>query len=154
MRDDLVAAVQRAGEDYAAFIESQPPESLQRRPSAEEWTAAELSGHVAEFPTVLAQQARQLIANPGALLGRDPDDASRLAAVTRLGAAGPIEAAAAVREGVHKAAELLKDLPAHAWEIKGRHRRAGEITVAQLVENFIVGHIHEHLNQARTAVAS
>src|SRR5438067_8437519 len=106
--EEIVAAIEQAGEDYARFIEVQSPEAFHRRPAPEEWTAAELTGHVAESPVTFSAQALKLSRGPGSQLGRSLDDPGRLAAVEKLAGAGPVEAAAAVRSGVKEAAGSLR----------------------------------------------
>ena len=126
--EELLEGLERAGEEYARFIEGQSPEAFHRRPGPDEWTAAELTGHVSEFPATFADQAR------------------------RLAGAGPPEAAEAVRRSVREAVESLRGLPPDAWQATGRHQRYGDMTVAQVVERFILNHLREHLDQARAAV--
>jgi hypothetical protein len=150
--EELLESLERAGEEYAQFIEGQSPEAFHRRPGPDEWTAAELTGHVSEFPATFADQARRLASSPGAPLGRTLDDPGRLAALARLAGAGPPEAAEAVRRSVREAVESLRGLPPDAWQVTGRHQRYGDMTVAQVVERFILNHLREHLDQARAAV--
>ena len=152
-KDELIAAIEQAGEEYARFIETQADEPFHRRPGLDEWTAAELTGHVAEFPTTFADQARRLADAPGSPLGRALDDPGRLAAVARLAGVGPAEAAAQVRETVRRAAETLRAIPPDGWQARGQHR-TGELTVAEVVERFIATHLRDHLAQARAAVGS
>ena len=152
--EQLIVDLEQAGEDYARFIEAQSPEAFQRRPAPEEWTAAELTGHVAEFPATFSEQARRVAESPGLQLGRSLDDPGRLAAVAKLAGAGPAEAAAMVRSGVQQAASTLRGIPAAGWEAKGQHRSLGEMSVAEVVERFIVCHLREHLRQARATVGA
>ncbi len=152
--NELVAALERAGEEYAGFIETQPLEKFHHRPAPEEWTAAELTGHVAEFPATFAAQARRLAQNPGVQLGRSLDDPGRLAAVARLAGAGPVEGAAAVRRCVQEALASLREIPPVGWSVRGQHPRLGEVTVVEVAERFIVSHLQEHLEQARATVGA
>ncbi len=73
---EMVAAIERAGEDYARFVEAQSAEALERRPGSGEWCAGELTGHVAEFPATFAEQARRLAESPGSKVGRQLLDCS------------------------------------------------------------------------------
>jgi DinB superfamily len=152
--EEIVAAIEQAGEDYARFIEAQSPEAFHRRPAPEEWTAAELTGHVAEFPVTFSEQARRVSESPGLQLGRSLDDPGRLAAVEKLAGAGPVEAAAAVRGGIRQAADSLRGISEAGWQAKGQHPRLGEISAREVVEHFILDHLREHLKQARAAVGA
>jgi hypothetical protein len=152
--EELIASIQQAGEDYAAFIEMQSPEAFHRRPAEGEWSAAELSGHVAEFPTTFTEQAGRLAASPGMQIGRAPDDPGRLGAVASMAEASPADAATAVRRAVQQAASSLRGIRADGWQVKGRHQRLGEMTVTEVVEHFVADHLRDHLIQAREAVGS
>ena len=150
----MVAAIEQAGEDYARLVEGLSDEQFKRRPAVEEWTTEELTGHVAEFPTTFADQARRLAASPGLRVGRTLDDPGRLAAVGRLEGAGPAEAAGKVRGAVHRAISELRQIPAEGWRVKGQHVRLGEMAVAELVEHLILDHLRDHLDQAKVAAGT
>src|SRR5438093_9069324 len=152
--DELIVTIERVGEEYAQFIEAQSEEAFHRRPAPDEWTAAELTGHVAEFPVTFSAQALRLSKNPNAQLGRSLDDPGRLAAVEKLAGAGPAEAAAQVRGGIKEAVAALRAISPDGWRVKGDHPRLGEIMVAEVVEHFIVDHIQDHLDQARQTVGA
>jgi hypothetical protein len=150
--EQLVADIEHAGEEYARFIEVQSDEAFHRRPAPEEWTAAELTGHVAEFPVTFSGQARTLADSPGLRIGRGLDDPGRLAAVEKLAGAGPVDAAAAVRDGVKQAAATLRTIPPDSWQARGNHPRYGEFTVRDIADRFILTHLRDHLEQAKAAV--
>ena len=152
--EELVASIERSGEEYAGFIEGQSEEAFHRRPAPNEWTAAELTGHVAEFPVTFSEQARRLANSPGLQIGRGLDDPGRLAAVEKLAGAGPAEAAVAVRQGAQQAVGTLRAVPSDRWQVKGQHPRLGELSVAEIVEHFIADHLRDHLEQARAAVGA
>lgn len=152
--EELVASIERSGEQYASFIETQTDEAFHRRPALDEWSAAELTGHVAEFPITFSEQARRVAASPGLQIGRTLDDPGRLAAVEKLAGAGPAKAAGAVREGVRQAVATLRSIPSDRWTVKGKHPRLGELSISELVEHFIADHLQDHLEQAREAVGA
>lgn len=148
---ELIAAVEQAAEAYAAFIARQSETAFHRRPAPDEWTAAELTGHVAEFPSTFAEQVRRLANNPSAPIGRSLEDPGRLSAVARLAGAGPAAAAGEVRTGLQQALATLGSIPAAGWEVRGQHPRFGSVSVAELVERLILSHLRDHLEQARAA---
>jgi uncharacterized damage-inducible protein DinB len=152
--EELIANIEQAGKEYADFIERQSPEALHRRPSEGEWSAAELTGHVAEFPGTFADQARRLAESPGMQIGRAADDPGRLGAVAGMAHASPGEAAAAVTRGVQQALGSLRAIPADGWRVKGKHQRLGEMSVTEVVQHFIADHLRDHLVQAKNAVGS
>lgn len=150
--EDLAGAVREAGEAFASFIAGLSDEAFHRRPAAEEWSAAELAGHAAEFPVTFAKQAAELAVQPGTRLGRQLDAPGRLAAIERLQGARPVEAAALVLAAAGEAATLLAGISPEGWDAEGARVVNGEsITARALVETFVLGHLRLHLAQARAA---
>ncbi len=149
--DDLIAAIERAGEAYARWVETLTDEQFTRRPDPNEWTAAEITGHVSEAPSTFASHARRLAEEGGGKAGRPPEDPGRLAAVQRLAGRGPKEGAALVREGVREACATLRTIPDAGWDVEGDHSRMGKVTVRGLVESSIRDHLEGHLEQAKMA---
>ena len=68
--EEFVGTLERVGEEFAHLIEGQSDEAFHRRPAEEEWTAAEVTGHVAEFPVTFAAQALRLSGSQLARGGR------------------------------------------------------------------------------------
>ena len=148
---ELISQIEQVGEEFARFVEGLPPEAFHRRPGPDDWTTAEVTGHVSEAPVTFATHIRRVAERPGAAVGRAPDDPGRLAAVARLGDAGPAEGAQLVRRGVREACDILRTIPAEGWQARGMHPQLGEITVTEMAERAILGHVRGHLAQAREA---
>jgi hypothetical protein len=150
---ELIESIAQAGEAYAAFIENLSDAAFQRRPAPEEWSAAEITGHLAEFPLSKAEQVRQVAANPGLAVGRPRDDPDRVAALARLAESCPLEAAAAVRATVRKALTTLRDISPEGWSATAAHSRMGTVTVRAMMQRSL-HHMREHLEQARRAAGA
>lgn len=150
---ERIELVAQAGEAYAVFIESLSEVAFHRRPAADAWSAAEITGHVAEFPLTKAEQVQQVAANPGLEVGRPRDDAGRVAALARMVEAGPVEAAAAVRATVQQAVATLRTLPPNGWSATAEHSRMGTVTVRAMMQRSL-NHMGEHLEQARIAAGT
>lgn len=151
---ELIDLIAVRGEAFATFIEGLDDASFRRRPAEDAWSAAELAGHVSEFPRTFALDAARLAANPGAGVGRNLDDEGRLAALGRIGDRSPAAAAELVREAIGEASTVLGTIPADGWEVEGVRVANGEaIAVSKLVDTFVVGHLALHLKQAQEAVA-
>ena len=146
-----MAAIAASGEAFAAYIESLSTEAFHRRPEPEAWSAAELSGHVVEFPVTFARQCAVVAAEPGRAIGRNLDDPGRLAAIRTLQGRGPAEAAAAIRATMAVAVETLRNIPAAGWEAVGRQPDGSDVAVRVIAEWRIAGHLVMHLEQARVA---
>jgi hypothetical protein len=152
--EQLLDDVAAAGEEFARFVEGLPADVIHRRSGGEEWSVAEISGHVAESPLFHVTTVRRLLADPQTTFGRPREDARRLAAVPSLAGAAPAEVAAAVRRTFGEVLTVLKALTPDAWQARGRLHNGEERTVEQTVETSIVEHVRDHLKQARAVVAA
>lgn len=149
--DQLIAAVEQAGQEYADWVETLTDEQFRRRPAPNEWTAAEITGHVSEAPLTFARHALRLAREGGGKAGRPPSDPDRMAAVARLADRDAREGAKLVREGVAEACAVLRQIPADGWDTLGEHLRMGQLSVRGLVEAAVLEHIQGHLRQAKEA---
>jgi hypothetical protein len=148
---ELIAAIEQAGEAYASFVATLSDEQFHRRPAPEEWSAAEITGHVSEAPLTFANHVRRVAEAGGGSAGRPPDDPGRLAAVARLAGRGPAEGAQLVREGVRAACAVLRGVTDAGWDVQCQHARLGPMSVRGLVESSILDHLRGHLEQAKAA---
>lgn len=116
-----------------------------------EWSATEILAHVAEFMPYWAEQAAQVAARgrDGEPFGRTHDDPARIAAVDAHAHDPLDESEARAVEATRTAIATLRRIPADGWARTAVHARRGEMTVAQIVEQFIVHHLDEHSSQAR-----
>lgn len=149
--EQLIVAFQQVGEEYARLIEARPEAAFHHRPPGE-WSAAEVSGHLAEFAVTLAGQAVGVAQHAGSWIARPPEDPGRMAAVRGMAQASPAAAAAAVRNGIGQGVALLRGIPPEGWQAGSTHPRFGELTVAQYVEKLLIGHCRAHVDQARAAM--
>jgi hypothetical protein len=148
---NLIAEIEQLGEAYASFVETLTEEQFRRRPAPDEWTAAEITGHVSEAPLTFARHAKALAEQGGGPAGRAPDDPDRLAAVERLADRGPKQGADLVREGVREACEILRGISEAGWGVEAEHMRMGTVTVRAITESSVRDHLAGHLRQAREA---
>ena len=151
---DLIAAIAQAGEEFAGFVETLSDDQFHRRPAPEEWSAAEITGHVSEAPLTFANHARRVEAEGGGAVGRALDEPGRLAAVERLAGRGPKDGAQLVRDGVREACTILGGLSAEGWQAKGQSPRLGDVTMLVFVEDVVLKHVQGHLRQARDAAGA
>ena len=150
---ELIAQIEQVAEGYARFVEALTEEQFRRRPDPNEWTVAEITGHVSEAPLTFSTHARRLALEGGGKAGRPPEDPGRLAAVARLADRGPKEGADLVRMGVREACAVLRSIPEEGWSVEGDHIREGKLTVRSLVQSSLLDHLHGHLQQAKEAAA-
>ncbi|MFN0145702.1 MAG: DinB family protein [Dehalococcoidia bacterium] len=151
--EELSAQVESVANLIAEIVEACPPTSFGH--PVDEWALANLAGHVAEFPLTFARQAARLAAEPGAGIHRMPDDDGRLAGISRASGSTPEEAASRIRAVASEAAGIIRGLGPAALAVTGR-RVSGdeELTAAQFLERYVIGHLGMHLQQAREMEAA
>lgn len=144
--------VQRRLAEHAAF--GPPPGLTDPVPGEEErWEAGQVWAHLAEFPAYWTAQIRSLLDRRSAgdpepiPFGRTRADPSRAAAIERDRHLDPEALFARVTGDVTAAAAALAAIPSDAWAVVGLHPRLGPMTLPQIVERFLVGHLEEHADQ-------
>ena len=149
------AAIRRvdAVEQRLQHLAARPSAGLTRADpaSGERWERGQVWAHLGEFPPYWIEQARLVLAAPGGgepvLFGRTKRDPGRLAAIEQ--DRGLDTAALFHRLHAHLVSlrAFLGGLGPRDWDARGRHPSLGEMTVEQLVEEFLVGHLEEHAAQ-------
>jgi hypothetical protein len=124
---------------------------LKVREGDEDWSAAQLTGHVVEMIPYWTHQCTLLIAAAEPRpFGRSLDSPGRLAGPARGDAASLAELLDELRAAAAGAGAYIRGLSTDDLARAGLHPRRGPMTVADIVELFMVGHLEEHLAQART----
>jgi len=117
---------------------------------AEQWEAAQVWAHLAEFGDYWLEQLSQLLndSSTGPVpFGRTRHDEARIAAIES-GRSLPVDEHLATIE--RAAAELrlvLTHLTADDWNRVGLHPTLGEMDVARFLDEFLVGHYSQHADQ-------
>jgi len=147
-----LAAVQRRLAEHAA--RPLPSGLTDPDPGAtERWEAGQVWAHLAEFPGYWLEQFRGVLqagaagAREAPPFGRVKTDAGRIAAIERERRTDPGELLRRVTAQMADVSATLTSLPAAAWEARGLHRSRGEMTLSEMVDRFILGHLEEHADQ-------
>jgi hypothetical protein len=119
--------------------------------SGERWDHGQVWAHLAEFIPYWIVQAgpvlyRQLSGAP-VPFGRTKGDPERIGAIERDRREPVSELWADTRADIARLRALLGSIEPDQWEIRGMHPTLGEMTVDELVEMFLVGHLEQHANQ-------
>ena len=140
--------------ELIALIEQTPEDRWAARPGADQWSAAEICGHIAEMMPYWAAQASELAESPGMSIGRELHDPRRVGGAALGADTGRRQALNDLRAAAEQTTRLLRALPDAAWGIEGRHITRGAFPLESIIADFIVGHLAAHIEQARAALAS
>lgn len=121
--------------------------------SGERWEAGQVWAHLAEFPAYWLDQVESVLerargGEQGPIpFGRTKTDLSRIAAIERDRAASREMLLDRTRDGIARAREAIRSLPAEAWETAARHPTRGELKAGAILRQFVVEHLEEHAAQ-------
>jgi hypothetical protein len=142
---EVLAATPRAVRDSASGVSDV---LLARRPEPNEWSAAEVLGHLWDSEIAYSFRARAILAqDEPRLIGYDQD---AWAALARPPFAAMLEAFAALRTAN---LILLRETPGSRWGRVGVHEERGPLSFRLLTETM-AGHDHAHLRQLERAIAA
>ncbi len=133
------------------------PEVAQRLHAAlgeNEWAAMQVLGHTVEMIPYWLSHCRELIAAPAEPphFGRTFDALERLAGVERGATGYPDELLRLLNDEVQATAHAIRHMSLAERGKKGIHLNRGEMTVADVIEVFIVAHAEDHLAQVQAAL--
>ena len=115
--------------------------------SGERWDRGQVLAHVAEMLPYWAEQAELIVAGRQTEFGRVKSDPGRIGAIERDRREDPARLLARVQEGVAVVLALLERLDDRALAATGHHQTLGDMTVAELIDRFLVSHLEEHADQ-------
>jgi hypothetical protein len=116
--------------------------------TGERWEAGQVLAHVAEMLPYWVRQA-ETVANgtDGVPFGRVKTDPDRVAAIERDRRDDLLVLLGRMDQGVAGVLALLGRLDDAALARTGTHQTLGRMTVAQIIEDFLVRHLEEHADQ-------
>ena len=129
---------------------------LRTAPGKDAWSAMQILGHMTEMIPYWLSHCRVLIAATGSppRFGRTAGSPERLAGVAHGATASPDTLLGRLDEEVRAAAGTIRKLSEAERSKRGLSPERGEVTVAEVIESFIVGHAEEHLAQVQAALRS
>jgi hypothetical protein len=142
MRLDAVEArlASLARESVRGLTEAEPA-------TGERWDTGQVWAHLSEFPGYWLGQARLVVEGwrgEPVPFGRVKTDPERLAAIENERSAAPALLMDRVHAQLDALRSWLRDLSADAWDAVGLHVRLGEMGLARILDEFVVGHLEEH----------
>ena len=150
---DRIFNLLTSNDELIGSLDWMSDDAWSRHPSADEWSVAEIIGHVIELEVYWAQQAARLAETPGCELGRSLEDPGRLAGPKSGLDLSAREARLRLAQAGEQAAGILRKIPDAAWSTKGK-AGSGETTVGEIVRQRLVEHVRVHLEQATAALAA
>jgi hypothetical protein len=116
--------------------------------TGERWDAGQVLAHVAEMLPYWVDEAKKVAAGPeGVPFGRVKTDPARIAAIERERRADLLHLLTRMDQGVAAALALVDRLDAAELARTGTHQTLGRMTVARIVDEFLVRHLEEHADQ-------
>ena len=157
---DALARLDAASKAIVALrpaIEAGEPWPLADRFGAEpeaHWGPREVLAHCEEMLPYWIGEIERILAGPEpAPYGRTQEDAIRIATIQRDRTLPIRELVDRIAAGTARYDRRLPDLTAADVARRGLHPTRGEQTIAQLLEQTVVGHLEGHLAQLREALA-
>jgi hypothetical protein len=152
-RDDFLRRLDDIEERLAGDAALQPPAGVLTDAdpgSGERWESGQVWAHVAEFVPYWIEQANQVIKGAGDDLvpfGRTHNDEGRIAAIER-DRTQPVSVLwSDARYDIEGLRRFVTGLADSAWTLHGLHPTRGVMTIEEIVEEFLVGHLEEHAEQ-------
>jgi hypothetical protein len=142
--DGRLAAAAGAEPPHGALTGADPD-------SGERWDRGQVWAHVAEFIPYWIAQAGPVLRGEASgepvPFGRTKSDPQRIAAIEQ-DRREPVSVLwANAHASIATLRGFLRDMDAAQWELRGLHPKLGPMTVDELVERFLVGHLEEHAEQ-------
>jgi uncharacterized damage-inducible protein DinB len=150
--DEQMRRLERGVSDLLSRVRGLPDEALYREPSDGEWSIMQNLAHVAEMLPYWAHQAERINAAPGQPFGRTHDDPVRIGEIEAHSNDVLDEMLTRIESAARECIAILQALPAEAWSKAGVHPSRGSMTVTQMVDAFVVGHIEAHARQVEDAL--
>jgi hypothetical protein len=124
---------------------------LRTAPGDQAWSALQVVGHMVEMIPYWLHHCHRLIAATlePPQFGRTLDAPERLAGVEAASTSDASELLAQLQRVVEAAAKDIRQISEAEWRKTGIHVRQGSMTVADVVEQLIVGHAEAHVVQVR-----
>jgi len=116
--------------------------------TGERWDRGQVLAHVAEILPYWSRQAELVAERGGGVpFGRVKSNPGRIAAIERGRGEDPARLFERMDQGVQEVLALLDRLDGQALSRTGTHQRLGEMTVATIIDHFLVDHLEEHADQ-------
>lgn len=147
--DDRIARLQAAAERLRELGPTFDGLTDPDPQTGEQWDRGQVLSHVAEMLPYWVGQAMHVVSagGGGAPFGRTKATPSRIERIESGRYDDPTQLLDRIDAGVADAVALLSRLGDDELRLTGVHSTLGEMTVAELVDEFLVDHIEQHVAQ-------
>lgn len=139
-------------DELARIVAAAPAERWTSRATDEDWSAAEICGHLVEMLPYWSAVAQEVAASPGMTFGRDEQDPRRIGGVAAGTEMDRHQALEQVRTAADFACRRIRALPHDGWQAEGISVTRGPMTVDAIIATLLVHHLEGHVAQVREAV--
>ena len=114
----------------------------------ERWEWGQVWAHLAEFPDYWIGEVIGILAQGDLVaFGRVQSDTARLAAI-ELDRTTPVaELWSRIEPALDRVRDLVENLTAEDWSLRGTHSTLGVMPMPRIVEEFLMGHLEAHADQ-------
>jgi hypothetical protein len=119
-------------------------------PSGERWDWGQVWAHSAEFVPYWIGQIRLIMQAEGTEpvpMGRVKMDAARVSAIEADRHRPPEELMTRLTGQLEELRALIREMDPEDWERRGLHSTLGVITMPEVFEEFLIGHLEGHADQ-------
>jgi hypothetical protein len=119
-------------------------------PTGERWEAGQVWAHLAEFIPYWLGEATMVIekgVSEPVVFGRTKSDPGRIAAIERDRRTDRAALWNRIAVDLVSLRAFLVGLDDRAWSARGLHPSRGEMDLARIVDEFLVGHLEQHAEQ-------
>jgi hypothetical protein len=153
----LMARMAVAEGRLAAFADDPPPGLTDADPkTGERWDAGQAWAHVAEFVPYWQREIHRVVVGSGrhpVPFGRTSDDPGRADAIEVGRHEPPTEQMARLAGALMILRTYLAGLSDAQWGARGLYVRGNQMTVADILDRFVVSHLEEHADQLEKLAA-
>ncbi len=139
--------------ELRATLEEVPPAVLYRQPATGGWTPMEDLTHVAEMLGYWSGEIERFVRQPGASFGRIASNPERIRFI-EMHAHDTLDQITTLLDAGHATAlALLRRLQPADLEITGAHVKFGSQTARQAIQEWLIDHLEEHVQQLKAIAA-
>lgn len=130
------------------------PQKLYKSPAQDEWSIMQNLAHIVEFMPYWANEIEKLVAKPGQNFGRTMQQEARLQAIRDHGTDSLEQIRAALPGSYGRLEGVLGNLKDSDLRLTGQHVKFGDETLDWFIEEFVTGHLVNHLEQIKVCLAA